>query len=162
MTSPRVMVVVPTYNERDNLPLLARDVLACDGYRMLIVDDDSPDGTALLAGELGPEVRAIVRKGERGLATAVLLGIRSARHDLFVCMDADLSHPPEMVPDLCTASEQQRREKHQPAVAGSLTSTYERAAGAIVEYPTRSARSRGSCEFHSRLSLSRAVAYRGI
>lgn len=106
-----VSIIVPTYNERDNLPeLFARLKAALAAaelpFELLVVDDDSPDGTAQAAEALGPEARAIVRRGARGLATAVILGIRGARYDRFVCMDADLSHPPEMVPALVAALDQ--------------------------------------------------------
>jgi dolichol-phosphate mannosyltransferase len=100
-----VTVVVPTYNERANVPVLydrLRAALSAAGrpFELLIVDDASPDGTAEVARALGDEVRVIERTGERGLATAVIRGLREATHDLCVCMDADLSHPPEIVPEL--------------------------------------------------------------
>jgi len=104
-TPPTVLVVVPTYNERDNLPLLARGVLAHAGFRMLIVDDGSPDGTADLAesyADVHP-VRVVRRPGKAGLASAVLAGFAQARGDVLVVMDADLSHPPEAVPRLALA-----------------------------------------------------------
>jgi dolichol-phosphate mannosyltransferase len=98
-------VVVPTYKEAQNLPVLyARLAEALGGvsrpFELLVVDDDSPDGTADVVAGLGTNARCIVRKGERGLATAVIRGIESAAHPLVVVMDADLSHPPEIVPAL--------------------------------------------------------------
>ncbi|QOJ15081.1 MAG: polyprenol monophosphomannose synthase [Planctomycetia bacterium] len=115
MTSagPAVSVIIPTYNERENLPALVRRV--SDALRatpaaeaeILIVDDDSPDGTATLAEQLSSTapvpVRCIVRRGERGLATAVIRGLREARGRVCVVMDADLSHPPESIPALLAA-----------------------------------------------------------
>jgi len=66
-----VLVVVPTYNEKENLPLLVDGVLAYDGYRMLVVDDASPDGTGQLADELARahsgRIAVIHRTGARGL-----------------------------------------------------------------------------------------------
>jgi dolichol-phosphate mannosyltransferase len=102
-----VSVVVPTYNERENLAPLARRVFGVLDPReseLLIIDDDSPDGTALVATELAGSfpVRCIVRR-ERGLATAVIAGLRAARGELVVVMDADLSHPPEAIPTLLAA-----------------------------------------------------------
>lgn len=102
---PTVTVVVPTYKERDNLAALAgRLFAACppQRYELLIVDDDSPDGTAAEAERLAGEspVRCIVRRGERGLSGAVIRGMAAATGDVVVCMDADLSHPPESVPKL--------------------------------------------------------------
>ena len=52
MTAPRVLVVVPTYNERENLPPLVRRVLSQDGFQVMVVDDGSPDGTGQIADEL--------------------------------------------------------------------------------------------------------------
>ncbi len=106
--SPRVSVIVPTYNERENLePLVRRLFAALDpaSSELIIVDDDSPDGTASGARALGEQwpVRVIVRRHERGLATAVIEGLRAAGGELCVVMDADLSHPPERIPDLLAA-----------------------------------------------------------
>jgi dolichol-phosphate mannosyltransferase len=103
-----VSVVVPTYNERENLAPLARRVFAVLDPRqteLLIVDDDSPDHTADEVARLSATlpVRCIVRRGERGLATAVITGLREARGDIVVVMDADLSHPPESIPALLAA-----------------------------------------------------------
>ncbi len=98
-------VVVPTYNEAENIPELLRrikDSLKGIDYEVVIVDDDSPDGTARVAEEearkLGVPVRVIVRKGEKGLATAVVRGFREARGEYLVVLDADLQHPPELIP----------------------------------------------------------------
>lgn len=101
----RVSIIVPTYNERDNLaPLTERifAVLDSSDTELLIVDDDSPDGTATSAEELAKRypMRCLVRHHERGLATAVIDGLREARSRLCVVMDADLSHPPEAIPRL--------------------------------------------------------------
>jgi dolichol-phosphate mannosyltransferase len=104
-------VVVPVYNEKDNVrTLLERTTKALRGIdglcEVLIVDDDSPDGTAkeaeAVARELGASdmVRTIVRTEDRGLANAVMEGFRQAKGDVLAVMDADLSHPPELLPDL--------------------------------------------------------------
>lgn len=96
-----VSVVIPTYNEAANVPVLLRGLAeALDGisYEALVVDDNSPDGTADAARQAG--ARTIVRTEERGLATAVIEGFRQARGDFVVVMDADLQHPPEMVAKL--------------------------------------------------------------
>ncbi len=105
-----VTVIVPTYNECRNLPVLVerlRAALTKEGraFECLVVDDDSPDGTAEVGRGLGPDVRTLVRVGERGLATAVIWGLRHAKHELCVVMDADLSHDPAMVPSLAAAVE---------------------------------------------------------
>jgi len=105
---PPISIVVPTFNERDNLEALAQrlfSVLDAGRTELLIVDDDSPDGTAAAAEALAERypIRCLVRKDERGLATAVIHGLREARNELCVVMDADLSHPPEAIPSLIRA-----------------------------------------------------------
>lgn len=115
-----VTIVVPTYKERDNLAPLARRIFAAldpAHSELLIVDDDSPDGTAAEAQRLAADqpVRCIVRRGERGLATAVIRGLAEARGELVVVMDADLSHPPEALPALLEAL----RDPHVNMAIGS-------------------------------------------
>jgi dolichol-phosphate mannosyltransferase len=101
----RVVVVVPTYNEIENLPLLAPQVLAQDPrIELLIVDDDSPDGTGKLADDLArsnPRVHVLHRAAKQGLGPAYRAGLRRALDlgaDFVVQMDADFSHPPETLP----------------------------------------------------------------
>ena len=106
---PDLAVVVPTYEERDNLnPLVERIDAALDGtrYRVVIVDDDSPDGTAEAARALGERypIDVIVRTDERGLASAVVEGIRRSRSRYVAVIDADLQHPPEVLPSLLAAA----------------------------------------------------------
>ena len=110
MRSPDLSVVVPTYREALNLRELAGRLCAAfaskgiDG-EVVVVDDNSNDGTEELCAELAAvfPVRLFVRRTERGLATAVIHGMRQATGRVLVCMDADLSHPPESVPDLYRA-----------------------------------------------------------
>ena len=107
-SSPAVTVVVPTYNERENLAPLAQRVFAAldrETSELLIIDDHSPDGTANAAEALAGAypLRCVVRHAERGLATAVIAGLRAARGELCIVMDADLSHPPESIPALLDA-----------------------------------------------------------
>ena len=102
-----VSVVVPTYNERDRLGTLVGAVFAAlaasgiDG-EMIVVDDNSPDGTGALADELGGRyrLRCVHRRGKLGLGGAVMEGFRAARGQVFAVLDGDLSHPPAVVPDL--------------------------------------------------------------
>jgi dolichol-phosphate mannosyltransferase len=111
-TPPTVLVVVPTYNERDNLPVLARGVLAHEGFRMLVVDDGSPDGTGAVADALAAEypgrVEVMHRTGPRGLGRSYIDGLQKAIAqpdvDLVCQMDADLSHNPEYLPALIAAT----------------------------------------------------------
>jgi dolichol-phosphate mannosyltransferase len=105
------IVVVPTYNERENVPVLARGILAHAGFRLLIVDDDSPDGTGRVADGLAAEypgrVEVMHRKGPRGLGRSYVDGMRHALASgasLIFQMDADLSHNPEYLPALAEAS----------------------------------------------------------
>ena len=103
-----VSVIVPTYREAANLPVLAaavHDALAGTDYELLVVDDDSRDGTEGVCAGLAQTrpVRLLLRRGERGLASAVVHGMKAARGRWLVVMDADLSHPPETIPDLLRA-----------------------------------------------------------
>ncbi|MBF0254365.1 MAG: polyprenol monophosphomannose synthase [Candidatus Omnitrophica bacterium] len=97
-------VIIPTYNEIANIPELISSVdralsAAAAEYEILIMDDDSPDGTAKLAADLQfPRVRVVNRRGRtRGLASAVIDGFREANGNILAVMDADLSHPPEVL-----------------------------------------------------------------
>ena len=105
-------IIIPTFNEAQNLPvLLGRLARACPvterAYEIVIVDDDSPDETWLVAESLRgryPTLRVIRRTtGERGLSPAVMEGWRAAQGDVLFVMDADLQHPPEVVPQLVAA-----------------------------------------------------------
>ena len=107
-----VLVVVPTYNERENLPVLAAGVLKHDGFRLLVVDDASPDGTGGVADRLAAEhvgrVDVIHRTGARGLGRSYIAGLQHALAEGsadFICqMDADLSHNPDYLPELVAAA----------------------------------------------------------
>ena len=108
-----IVVVTPTYNERDNLPILAAGVLAHPGFRMLVVDDGSPDGTGEIAEELARthpgRVEVMHRTGPRGLGRSYIDGLRHAVKsgaDLVFQMDADLSHNPEYLPRIAEAAAQ--------------------------------------------------------
>jgi glycosyltransferase involved in cell wall biosynthesis len=108
----RVLVQTATYQERANIgPLLEALREKVPEAQLLVVDDDSPDGTAQVALELAardPSVHVLVRRGRRGLGSAILEGLRLARSRGFavvVTMDADFSHDPADVPRLLTAIE---------------------------------------------------------
>jgi dolichol-phosphate mannosyltransferase len=103
--APRVLVVTPTYNERDNLPdLVAAVHRAAPEVELLIVDDASPDGTGPLADALAaadPRLHVVHREGKLGLGTAYVEGFRYALahgYDVVFEMDADLSHDPAYIP----------------------------------------------------------------
>jgi dolichol-phosphate mannosyltransferase len=111
---PDLTIVVPTYNERQQLDALLEQVFsACDdqGFvvELIIVDDNSADGTGDRADDWARRrrVRVIHRAGKLGLGSAVMAGVGIAEGDIVGVMDADLSHPPRLVPALfstmCTA-----------------------------------------------------------
>lgn len=106
-----VSIVIPTYHERDNLEALSARLTALHEsavpeLEVLIVDDDSRDGSAAWVAEHGPPfMRLITRTGPRGLSPAVVEGLQQARHPVLVVMDADLSHPPEKIPYMVLALE---------------------------------------------------------
>lgn len=109
--NPATLIVVPTYNERANLALLAERFFAnTDGLDLLIVDDESPDGTAALCKELQqqfPRLRLLERKGPRGLGRAYLAGMKiglEEGYSLIGTMDADLSHDPAYLPRMLERS----------------------------------------------------------
>ena len=108
----RPLVIVPTYNERDNLPALLDQLLMLDGLRILVADDSSPDGTGQIADEYAAANRARVqvlhRTGRRGLGRSYIDGMYVAlRTDAthILQMDADLSHNPMDIPRLIAATE---------------------------------------------------------
>ena len=106
---PLLSLVVPTYNERDNIvPLLdaVRAAMAGRELEVWVVDDDSPDLTWQLASQYAqqhPEVSVIRRVGARGLSAAVVEGFEKCRGDLLAVIDADLSHDPDLLPKLADA-----------------------------------------------------------
>lgn len=109
----RPLVVVPTYNERENLPRLVAALLPIDALQVLVVDDGSPDGTGDVADDLAAasagRVRVLHRTGARGLGRSYVDGMRLALEGdaTHVCqMDADCSHDPADVPRLLAAAAQ--------------------------------------------------------
>lgn len=101
------LVLIPTYNEKDNLPILVRDLMPIAGVSVMVLDDQSPDGTGRVADALALEypgrVFVLHRTGQRGLGVSYLEGFRKAvAGDWdFVCqMDADLSHDPKYLPEM--------------------------------------------------------------
>ena len=101
-------LIAPTYNEKENItPLVERlhKALSKYSYELIVVDDNSPDGTSDLAKSLSSQypLKVIVRTAERGLASAVVAGFNQARGQVLGVIDADLQHPPEAIPALVEA-----------------------------------------------------------
>ncbi len=107
MKRQTVSIVIPTYNERGNIEKLIPQVFkSCEGLgasvEVVIVDDNSPDGTGTVAEELSRKykVRVLHRNGKLGLASAVIKGFSESKSDILGVMDADMSHPPQVLPEL--------------------------------------------------------------
>lgn len=106
----RLSMIVPTYNEAKNIEEMIRrlaellDGAMPSAYEIIVVDDNSPDGTADIALKLAaryPQLRVMRRVQERGLSTAVIRGWQASRGEVLAVIDADLQHPPEVTVNLC-------------------------------------------------------------
>jgi dolichol-phosphate mannosyltransferase len=113
-STAKIFIVIPTYNEAENLPVLVKEIfdLAIPELNILVVDDNSPDGTGEIAEKLGVEhdghVRVLHRAGKLGLGTAYIQGFQKAIDEgaeAIGQMDADFSHPLAKIPDLLAALE---------------------------------------------------------
>ena len=121
MAKIRASVILPTYNESGNIVKLIEEIkkelsLKRISHEVIVVDDDSPDKTGLLAQKYFskiPEVRVVIRKKERGLATAIRVGLEKAVGEIVVVMDTDFNHEPKVVPRLV------EKCKHTDFVVGS-------------------------------------------
>ena len=104
-------VVIPTYNERENIAELIQRILEMSRFRVLVVDDNSPDGTAGIVADMAahePRVGLLLRPEKRGLGSAYVAGFRRALAEgaAYICeMDADFSHDPAYLPQLLAAAE---------------------------------------------------------
>jgi len=134
VTRQTALVIVPTYNERDNLPVLAAALMQHANVSVLVVDDDSPDGTGAVADALAAEfsgrIEVMHRTTRRGLGRSYVDGIRSVLDrpvDVICQMDADLSHDPRQLPDLIAAT------ARADVVIGSRYVP----GGAVVNWPRR-------------------------
>ena len=134
--SEKTLVALATYNERENLPALVREILLCvPDADLLVIDDNSPDGTGDWAEEFArsePRLFLLRRSGKQGLGSAVLAAFAWAveRHyAMLVNLDADFSHPPEKISELLETA----RRTGADVVIGSRYV----AGGKIVGWPTR-------------------------
>jgi dolichol-phosphate mannosyltransferase len=133
-SGPTALVIVPTFNERENLPQLAEQLMQHPNVRLLVIDDQSPDGTGevadSLAGRYPGRIEVMHRQGRRGLGRSYLDGFRKAvaeTVDVVCQMDADLSHDPVHLPALIAAAAD---------ADVAIGSRYVR-GGAIVNWPRR-------------------------
>ncbi len=137
---PHCAVILPTYHEAENLSVLLPrlgKVLKGENFpfQIIVVDDDSMDGTTEIVEQVratGIPVDLIVRKGRRGLSSAVMEGFdfaSSAKH--LVCMDADLSHPPESIPGMLRLLEK------PPSIDLVIGSRYIQGGGTCVNWGLR-------------------------
>jgi dolichol-phosphate mannosyltransferase len=105
------LIVIPTYNERENIPVVVRQIMRDTAFRVLIVDDRSPDGTGAVADDLAREfsgrIDVLHRTGVKGLGRSYIEALsvaRNAKEDFICQMDADLSHDPKYLSDLVAAA----------------------------------------------------------
>lgn len=129
-------MIIPTFNERDALPGVLADVLAvAPDADVLVVDDDSPDGTGAVADTVAaeqPRVRVLHRTGRRGLGRAYLAGFAMAiahEYDIVVEMDADGSHPANTLPRMLATL-----ESAEPTVVGVIGSRWVD-GGSVLNWP---------------------------
>ena len=109
--SPKLSIIIPAFREALNIPILIKEISCAletviPEWELIIVDDNSKDGIISVCESLRKEgcpLKLVVRKNKRGLATAVLEGFKEAKAPIFVVMDADLSHPPAIIPSLYQA-----------------------------------------------------------
>lgn len=128
------VVIIPTYNEKENIESIIRAVMALEhGFDILIIDDGSPDGTAdivkgLMAGDFKDRLHLVQREGKLGLGTAYIAGFKWALehgYDYVFEMDADFSHDPNDVPRLYKACAEEGADVQSGRVtsAASMWST---------------------------------------
>jgi dolichol-phosphate mannosyltransferase len=134
VTRRRALVITPTYNERDNLPVLIAALMRQPDVAVLVVDDQSPDGTGELADDLARQhpgrIEVLHRTQNRGLGRSYIDGMRRVLDrpvDVICQMDCDLSHDPTHLPDLIAATER------ADVVIGSRYIP----GGAVVNWPLR-------------------------
>ncbi|MFC0506069.1 polyprenol monophosphomannose synthase [Micromonospora costi] len=151
----RVLVVIPTYNEADNVSdIVGRVRQAAPGVEVLVADDNSPDGTGVIADALArtdPRVHVLHREGKQGLGAAYLAGFTWARergYDAVVEMDADGSHAPEDLPALLDAA------RDADVVIGSRWTSGAR----VVNWPLRRLALSRCGNLYARLALGMPVS----
>lgn len=104
----QISIIIPTYNERENIPILLEEIFSIIGtlhdidLEVIIVDDNSPDETGKIAEELVGKypLKVIHRSGKKGLGSAVMEGFALSQRSVIGVMDADLSHDPSILPEM--------------------------------------------------------------
>ncbi len=131
MTERKTLIIIPTYNERENLEAIVRAIHEVVAHvEILVVDDNSPDGTGQIADALAAadsRIHVVHRRGKEGLGKAYIAGFRWALardYVRIVEMDADFSHPPRYLPDLLAATEQADMAVGSRYVAGGATENW--------------------------------------
>lgn len=110
MDKKALSIILPTYNERENIIQIIKLIsleLKDIPHEIIVVDDDSPDGTGDSVKELSrdnPNIELFIRKGQRGLATAILYGIKKAEGEKILVMDTDFNHDPRIIPRMYSLS----------------------------------------------------------
>lgn len=155
MGTLRSLILIPTYNERENLPLIVKQVrAAAPSAEVLIIDDNSPDGTGRLADECAaadPKIHVLHRAGKQGLGRAYIAGFEwglKNGFDALVQMDADFSHDPKYLPTLLATLE--------AGADVAIGSRYVAGGGTVNWGPLRKVVSRGG-SFYSRLILGAPI-----
>lgn len=135
----RLLIAIATYNERENLPSLVDDLLATVPYaHLLIVDDQSPDGTGVWCDERSayePRLACLHRPGKLGLGTATIAGLRYAldeQYETVVTMDADYSHDPRYLPTML-----ERLRQSGPSEVDVVVASRYIAGGGVQGWPWR-------------------------
>lgn len=99
-----ISIILPTYNEKENIEKIVAEIFSTvdNGIEVIIVDDNSPDGTGVVADKLAKKynIKVVHRSRRLGLSPAVIEGLRLANGEIVGVMDADLSHPPSLVPQM--------------------------------------------------------------
>lgn len=113
----KISIIIPTYNEKENLPELVKEifsVLKKEEYtpEIVVVDDNSPDGTGQIAEELSKKypIKVIKRPEKQGLSSAVIDGIKATDNEIIGVMDSDLSHDPAIMPKILDAIVRQKNQ----------------------------------------------------
>ncbi|MEB2793758.1 MAG: glycosyltransferase family 2 protein [Caldisphaeraceae archaeon] len=140
----KVSIIIPTYNESKNIAHLIERIKSslkeCCTYEIIVVDDNSPDGTSEIVKEMSKvngNIRLLVREEKRGLSSAVIDGIKISSGEYIVVMDADLQHPPEVIPKLV-------RKLIEDKVDIVVASRYKKGGGVERWSAIRKAMSRGA------------------